>query len=259
MNKNDFKQNFLNKIKKENIKPIPKIVWIFQEVIKWLLVLIFIFIAGHSLGVIFYILLDFNFYLLPLYLQSSEKTLIVFGLILWIVLTILGLIFSIIIYRKSKRGYKISSFYLFSFVFFVVLLIGFMSYKKDFSKQLSSYLGAHFPESFYDWEEQKLLFWQNPEAGYLVGKIMRVESKSLSFKDVTGKYWKLENTNSLSFLSPRVEIKPFTFIKVIGRKLSENVFHAEEIRPWRGRKFDKKRCKNKIGTEKDECIRNQKK
>ncbi|MCB0420125.1 MAG: hypothetical protein KDD61_03965 [Bdellovibrionales bacterium] len=240
----------LDQIARENIQPKSRMYFFLEALKTWFLVLISIFIGGHSLGILIYFASHLDFALLPLFLKTDEKVLLLFSVLVWFVGLVLGSVFGYRRYRKTKKGYRIESFNLILLVIVGVFGVGLLSYKTEatvyFEQKLHKYLPVYQP-----WESLKIRVWSRPEEGLLAGSILKiVDEKNIEMRDFKGEVWRLDLSQSL--IRKRVSLEEGVLVKVIG-ELKQNDFLVKEVRPWMGRR-GKGRCfyqQNKV-----DCLKN---
>jgi len=117
---------------------------------------------------------------------------------------------------------------------FSFALLGNAIYFSNNSEKMNNCIFRDIPyykEVSYDKERM----WSQPEFGLLGGKIIKLEEENMNLEDFVGTVW-LVKLNEDVRLGRRVSLMPDVIVKIIGQKTEENVFEAEEIKPWEGRK-----------------------
>jgi len=76
--------------------------------------------------------------------------------------------------------------------------------------------------------------WSQPEKGLLAGTINFVSGNSIDLRDFSGKDWKI-NIDEKTIVRPSASLESGKMIKAIGQTESNQVFRANEIRPWQGK------------------------
>lgn len=237
----NLSEKVLEQITKEGIKPISKRLLVAKQGFVWLFLLLGIFISGHSIGVLIYFFLDFDFKLLSLYLRSNEKAILIYGISVWMVLFFVGMFVFAKVYRRTKKGYRTEARKLFSIAIVLALFIGWTSYRIDIAPTLDQQFSEHLP--FYQsWESLKIKTWSQPALGLLFGKLQQREEGELLIIDATGGVWKVDISHALHRKQAKLIVNEY--LKFIGKQTDVGVFVAEEIRPWPGKKARHGRCLN---------------
>lgn len=244
--KSPLAEKILTNITQDNIRPREKSFFVMKNAFNWIKVFVACFLGGHSLGILLYFFNDFDFNLLPLFLKTPEKKFLIFGVLLWFALFIVGAIFTFREYRKTRKGYKTENGKLAFIITLGVFLIGQLSYRGEFSQYFDKKFGEHIPV-YQSWESVKVSLWSRPERGFLAGKIVGIQDENITkIIDMTGKEWIIDSSNAR--VRRRVVISPHITVKIMG-VLEGDVFKANEVRPWQG----KGRCRN--AKDKEKCLR----
>jgi hypothetical protein len=101
---NDFQKRILEKIKKEEIKPIPRWFFVLKNSFFLSLFGISIFIGSLAFSILFYIFSDNTKYILEKYNFEKLK----FAIFFWLIILILFLYLAIKNYKKTENSYKYS-------------------------------------------------------------------------------------------------------------------------------------------------------
>jgi len=81
-------------------------------------------------------------------------------------------------------------------------------------------------------QEKKVKLWSMPREGYLSGEILVVRDSTFTLRDFSQNIWTIHYADA--FFPPMVLIEPGERVKMIGKMQAEDVFTAEQIRPWGG-------------------------
>jgi hypothetical protein len=241
----------MSKIENEKITPIRRSVFLLRRIMQWIWVLLTVFVGGHSLGILIYFMVEFDFRLLKIFLKTPEKLWIILSVTVWFLLLAFGVVWCWIGYRKTKNGYKTENITLVVAIGIATASIGFISYKSEVSTYMDQMFGKFLP-AYQSWEYIKINLWSQPEKGFLAGKVDAIETDkmTLKLKDITGKVWQVNFDGA--FIRHRVPFEKDAFIKLIGRAFGSE-FLATEIRPWNGRYQQKLICEE-MGIDLPVCI-----
>lgn len=202
-------------IKKNQIKPIPKWEFVVKNWGLWF---------GFGLCLIFLIL------------GASVSW---FGLAqniitpyFWILITVIFAILTYLIFEQTKKAYRLQKLTIMLFIIFISLIIGGTLFKVGLGNRIDRNLESKV--SFYRHiVPMKMTVWNNPESGYLSGKIIKItDTNSFVIRDFDGNDWIIVGQNPL--IKGRVQIVIGEEIKIIGTKVGNNTFKIDEIRPWNG-------------------------
>jgi len=236
MNKN-FKNNLINKIKKENIKPIPKKYFILKKILINIFLVFSILIWALSVSIIFWYLLEADWFLS--HKLGLIKIAINFLPIFWILFLIISVIISYFNFKNTDKGYK---FYLWQIVLVNILLsfiIWTLFYFTWFSQIVEEKIQNNLPKyrEFLVWDKISRMkkVWQNEEKGLLLWLIIEENIKKNSFKlkDTNNKIWNILISKN-TIIRHNLKLKKWLKIKLIWEKTWENKFRVLEIRPFMG-------------------------
>jgi len=242
----DIKNNILKKIENKNLLPKPKWHFLAKEYFVWIMGVLFVFVEGMVFSLIIFRFSNSDFDTLFSFTNNFFEFAIKYAPYLWIFFFIFFLVVSVYNFLHTKRGYRFNIVKIASFVFLISIVFGFFFYKIGLADMADHQLGRNL--SFYqEMREQRKELWNNPEAGFLSGRIISYDKKkNLILRDFNGEEWDILlshlDDKSLFVLSSSKEIK------LVGVLEGRHFFKACVIRPWniRGRSFYLKN-KNELG------------
>ena len=222
----------LEKIKSEDITPIPKWKFVIGNNITWVFFISSILLGSIAFSVVLFSIQQTDFVLLNHLMHSKTEMILAVLPFFWLVCLLFFLGFSFYSIQYAKKAYKFTmgKIVLLSTAMSIVLgTLLFISggagkLEKTFASNVSLY------ESL---EKKKTKLWSIPESGYLSGVIVEISNSKIKIKDSNGELWSINYKKS--FIAPIVEIKSGERIKIIGKIESDHSFVADEIRPWGGR------------------------
>ena len=232
----NFKK-IIERIKEENIQPIPKWYFTTKNMFAWLAFAVSIFIGAAAFSVILFSIQQVDFDLVS-HLSHSGLELIL-GLLpfFWIVALLIFLVVAIFSFQKSKQGYKFTRTRLVGFSTAISILLGTLFFIGGGAQWLDNTFEAHM-SSYEGMEEKKMKIWMNPEKGYLSGSIEEVNGDVFQLIDFNGKKWDVSYGEA--FIPSSVFLEKGEQVKLIGEITETNDFRADEVRPWGGIKHRKK-------------------
>lgn len=229
-------EKIINKIKSQEIKPVPRYQFLLRKIAIWSGFLFFIAIGAISFSVILYTIQQSSFDLLNHLNHSGLEFFLVLFPIVWLLSLLVFLLASMWIIKKSRKGYKWSTgkWLGYSTAFSIVLgTLFFISgganwFENSFANQVEVYQSI---------EEKKIKIWSMPDKGNLSGIIDSFSKDTLYIRDLKQNSWKINMADA--FIAPMVIMDKGEQIKINGKILDENVFKATDIRPWGGKNFGK--------------------
>ncbi len=222
----DIMDNVLDKIEKEDIKPIPKWKFILTNIITGIVIStgLILGIIGLTMSFVYWSRLDTDI----LHINSNVFEILRFILpIFWIVLIIISLAIAYFSFIKSEKGYKYSiGLILISFGLIVIGSSIFSFYADQyirFSNQFDRLVLREFNDPRY-------MMWNRPDQGFIAGEVTKKLDEELYIIDFMGKSWIVDIRDTR--YSMRFDIVEGIKIKIRGELINENTIKAIEIRPW---------------------------
>ncbi|MEF3692166.1 MAG: hypothetical protein V3574_03900 [Candidatus Moraniibacteriota bacterium] len=224
-------KNILEKIQQEKIKPRARYFFVLRDLIVWGLFVLATMVGALAVSVIIFILID-NDWDIYKHLQKSFWGYVFVSLpYFWflILLALLGAAYWN--YRHTRKGYLLNPYVLFLASFFFSLLLGWVLFVGGAGEGLDRFFGQRI--NYYSGAEaHKIETWSNPESGLLAGKIIEIREGYFLLNDFNLQKWKIVEGETIWKRGAQKEIGES--VKVIGNIEGEDIFRAEEIRPWQG-------------------------
>ncbi len=223
----------LEKIEEENIRPYPKQYFILKRSVVWILFAISVLLGSISNGLIIYYLEHAEWELFPHFRHNPLTFLLMIVPLVWVVF-FSGFAFLIYFYfRRTKKGYRYSTFLVISASLILSLLGGIFFQQIGLVKKVDAYFAKTV--SFYRGvQDRKIDIWTSPERGLLAGKIIEIlPDAKLRLKDFKGHIWEIDISQTIwrGRLRPQKNLE----IKLLGHLIGKSRFKADEIRRWMGR------------------------
>ncbi len=227
----------INKMKDQNIRPLPRWRFVMRENLVWSLLLLSVIFGSLAFSVILFSIQQIEFNLVTHITHSKFEFFMGLLPFLWIAFLLVFLVLGVIGMRNSKKGYKFSPLRItiinaaFSILLGTMLFIGGGAgwLEHVFAMEVTAYESVN---------EKKIKLWSMPEEGYLSGTIKKVDESSIRLIDFNDQTWDIDYGNA--FIAPSVLMEARETIKITGEMTSDHTFRASEIRPWgqnrRGRK-----------------------
>lgn len=230
-------QKLLEKIQASKITQRSRLEFVLKNSLFWTLFVLSIIIGGLSFSVILFVLSETEFDVLSQINDSRVELFIGILPFFWVISCIIFLLISIFGIRHSKIGYRYSPFWVFGNNIILSITLGASFFFAGGAEKIEQIFAENIP-IYESVEEEKIAIWSMPEQGFLSGTIIEKridEKKILTIKDFNGKKLEIDFTNAL--VRGRVLLQKDEKIKIIGEMSKNNIFIAEELRPWKGREM----------------------
>ena len=232
MSSSNSKNRILEIIKEQEIKPIPRWRFTAMRTGGWFLFLLGVFLGGLAFSVILYAIQQTDFKLKDHFGHSGLEILLSIIPFVWLILVISFFLLSIVGIRNSWGGYKLSILKQTGWSIALSMALGTIF----FIGIGGSWLDNAFGNAITDYqtiEERKTNVWSNPNEGMLSGIINEIDEQYLTIMDFKENEWTIEIEET--WIAPPVLLEVGEKIKLLGEKITNNQFKADEIRPWGGR------------------------
>jgi len=225
------KEKIINKIKETELKPRER--WQFQlrEFLVWFGLSVIVVLSALAFATVI-----FNFanadWMMRRQLGLGMGRFIFMNMPYVWLLILVGLI-GVFYYafRQTKNGYQYALPLIAVIIILLSIIFGWMSHRYLMSgRWIESGAQKHMP-MYQMMTRPRQAIWMNPEKGLIAGWIIS-EYKDNEFKlsDINKKSWNIRCDKCL--IRPEVEISKKTRVKIIGQKIDEYTFEAQEIRPF---------------------------
>ncbi len=230
----EISEEVLEKIKKENIHPIPKWQFMLKDSFVWSLFALNLILGSIGFAIIIFLLVN-NDSVGDFTLTKNIWQWFVLSIpVAWILLTGLFLFVAFYNFKNTEKGYRFSVGKKVLLNVGITVLLGFMLYSSGFSERLNNIFIESVP--FYtDVLDLRQEVWMRPQEGYLSGMILEInqDKEEMLLRDLDGKVWSIAYGDAL--VKGRVTLAVGERIKLLGKMSSSTGFDATEIRPWEGR------------------------
>ena len=222
----------LQRIEKENIKPIGKWSFVLKNSFLWSLFGLNILFGSIGLAISIYLFESSDILNLILSVNDFLGVLILAIPTVWVLLTVSFLIVAYLNFKYTDRGYMFSFRKIFVINTLAILILGGILHLSGVSERLNRV----FSESFSEYDitlDPRYKIWSAPETGYLAGTILSVNKESIEIEDLDGNTWSVDTSEAK--VRRAVGLIEGEKIKIVGNVVSESTFQALEILPWEGR------------------------
>lgn len=228
----NLKSHILSRLEDEAIEPRAKWVCSTQEYGMWALWLATVVFGALSVAVTFFVVGHQRF---ALY-EVTHASFVAFAIevlpYLWIGIFLLMVVFAVVNLRHTKRGYRYPLWQILGSSVILSLALGGLLHLAGLGFSLDKKMGM-WAKAYNSQERLELKWWQNPEAGRLVGTAMYVReggSTDVRFVDMAGTAWQLE----LDELHERERqlLSNGQQVRIFGALQGDSTFHACGAMPW---------------------------
>lgn len=223
----NISQNILDKIKKEQITPIPKWHFLLKKGVLWSFFTLSILIGSLAFSVILRLLVDSDWDISNLLCGSYWRCIIMNLPYFWLVFLLGFLALAYYHFRHTTKGYRYTSFWIVGGSVVISMLIGFSFFTIGVARHAEEIFENNMP--FYERVMQnRTSLWQHPERGVLAGRILQIEPRQfLILLDFAEHEWEVILAEKHPPLMPGMRVK------ILGTQRGPGKFEAREIRMWR--------------------------
>lgn len=229
--KYDFSAAVLKKIRAKKITPRERWYFLAKTISRVFLGVVFLGFGMLSVALVWHLIHDFAFAEFILEQPHILGKLLWFGVpIFWLILSIVLWIVTEQVVRRTDRVYRVPFWIIGVSVLFVQVFGGFLLEQSQVGVRVDAGL-----ENRMDWYNGmgriNKRFERMPEQGFLVGRVMKIESDTLILlNDRTGETWKVHFE---SLYNRRTEMKEGMIIRMVGAVMKPGEFFANAWRPER--------------------------
>lgn len=226
-------KKILEKIKKEDIKPIGRLSFILKD--SFILILFFLNIIFGSIGlaISIYLFRVSDIFDLILSVNDFIQILIISIPIIWVLITLLFIFVSYLNFRYSKSGYRFSFIKIFLINILLIFVLGVSIDRLGISERLNRVFSTNIP-MYQESVDPRYQVWDRPQEGYIAGEITEIYGDRVAINDLSGMGWSIDISNAN--IRRMVNMQEGEKIKIRGSVGDNNTFKALDILPWEGRR-----------------------
>ncbi|MFA4930379.1 MAG: hypothetical protein WC570_00730 [Patescibacteria group bacterium] len=231
MDKDNIKisDKVIDKIKQENVKPIPRWHFWLQHGFLWVLLVILLLLGAISLGITFFELTDVEWGLRPMLGIGLGHWLFSFFPYFWSAILIVVAVLAYYNFLNTPKGYRYPKYQVILFGLILIILTAGAFHYAGLAKKARNFLHDRAP-IFQNFMPNKDQLYYLPDQGLLAGKIIDINDESLTLKTIDPHDWKVDIGEAK--IPPGKKLENGQKIKILGKKTGEFEFKAEEFRPW---------------------------
>lgn len=227
----------LEKIKQDHIKPKPRWQFVLHSVLIWGAVIALIIIASLVGSAVVFNLQNTDWMIRPRLGWSWTRFIFMNLPYFWIALLVVFGVITYYSFKQTKSGYK----YAMPIVLLIILLLsigaGWAAHRSfRGGRWMEERAIKHMP-LFQKMTDHRRMMWLKPDKGLIAGTIISDsvintgEENEFQLQGLRGKVWIIK-INSTTTLPDLLQISDK--IKIIGKKINEQNFSAQEIKPFLG-------------------------
>lgn len=225
-------QKIIDRIRVENIRPLPKWTFTIPEAMKWVAYAFFVLMGGMSFSIILFAISVNGFDLIQHFMHSKVESVLVLLPLLWLGVLTFVLGASIASVMQTGRAYKFSFGKWVSLSVGISITLGTLFFLAGGARWLEHKFETNV-ESYESLFEKKAAIWSQPNLGTLSGEVISFDAQTISLRDWKGRIWSVSYAQA--FVAPILKIEAGVQIKLNGTLTGENAFDATSIKPWGGR------------------------
>ena len=183
----------LDRIKKEEIKPIPGWFFSLRNAAIWLGFLIAVVLGALAFSIVLLAIQQTDFKITSHLTHTKLELFLGLLPIIWLILLVLFLGIAMISIQSSWRGYKFSILRLVTICTLMSISLGTLFFIAGGSQKLENAFALNVL-TYKSIEERKIQVWSNPAEGYLSGEITKVNDQTFILEDFNKAQWQVTYT-----------------------------------------------------------------
>lgn len=222
-------KSIIGKIKKKQIKPTPKWIFLFKRSVIWSLFGLSVLFGSMAISIILFEMRDMD-YAVYKEMGNSLTGFVLLALpYFWLVLLAGFLALACYHFRHTKSGYHHNMFAIVGLSLVTSIILGAGLYTTGISENLENifrkipnYERLHFG---------KRILWNNTEGGFLAGTIIHMgDGRIILLQDLKEESWRVDIQKAK--MRREFEMKQGVRIRLIGTATGNYEFKAFRVAPW---------------------------
>ena len=232
---NKLSKIILKKIEKENIKPIPKWIFMLKFIFKVIAIIILSLISSIWIGIFLWYI--FNIDIVLFERIGIFNSLLILLPIYLIIIIIISIIFSIFFFKNIWKMYRYKLTSIIWLNILLYFLLWFLFFYFNISQYIYNYvLNNYIPENIakvINLENKMEKLWYNPEEWFLFWKIIKYneKNKNIIIIDKNNKKW-IINILKWTLIRNDIILKEWSKIKIEWIMKNDNTFIATKLKPF---------------------------
>lgn len=227
----DISKSIVAKIKEGHVVPEARFKLQWKSYLFWAAMCVMIFIGALSLSLVIFNFSDINpSFLQYMGLQKFFMILFITAPYLWMALSLSALIFGIMAFRKTTKGYRRSTLFITSLIVLIISILGIFGHILKIDNRMRELLSRGAP-NFIDVTNPIGGRWQRPGDGLIAGEVANIESGGFDLKSFNGQNWKI-TYDSKTEIVDGAQITIGEKVGIIGEKTEEFLMYAFSIKKF---------------------------
>lgn len=226
-------QKAIEKIRLENIIPEPRWKFVLSVYWRWSVFVAVILLGAVSLSIMLANITGLDWDIYAFARQNHLFYILSLFPYLWGIILCILCVLSFVGMRKTEAGYRYSPRLIVVMGIGGIVFLGIIFSWFQFGNISNSFLESHAPYYKQYAVVTKESQWTRPEEGFLSGNIISITGSVIVIEDIHKKQW-IVLIDDATRIKPRASLEIGSRIKIIGA-IHDDVFFADEIRPWEGR------------------------
>ncbi len=227
--KKDFSKGIIEKIKENKIKPTQKWKINLKNNLYWLILGTMVLLSGAFLSMV---ILDLTFFGPETYnffeFREFFHILLSAAPYLWIFAFIVCVVSGILIFQRTRTGYRYNLLFIVSMILLVASFLGVSAHLSRMNERFESGLLGEGPNpAMMRLKKEGRLFM--PEEGVLVGTVIQLGEKTILIKDPLQENWVVEYFEKTK-IDRDVDLVVGAKVIILGKKSEGNNFSADGIK-----------------------------
>lgn len=220
-------KSILEKIKGDQIKPIPRWRFALMHVLLWVSVLIAIFVGSIATSVIVRVIAGAKWDIIMLASGGKFHSFILVLPYIWLGLLALVIFLAGKLFEKTKKGYKYGHFIVALSTVFISVCLGTGLYLVGIGHSVHTALSDNVTP-YAKWQDVRDKVLVAPDRGFLAGRVMEASSdEEIIVVDFMKTKWEVDISNA-NIEDARVLQKGYP-IGIKGKKIDDNSFDAKHV------------------------------
>jgi hypothetical protein len=224
----DLSRSIIEAIKKEKIIPVPKWHFLLKNYVIWSLFFISAILGGIAFSIILLQLSDIDWDIARRVHPNTGEWLIAITPYFWIIILILFVGIAYHNFRHTEKGYKSGTFLILGTSVLVSLIAGSIVFATGISRHIETF-GNNIPR-FREMHSPRMRLWMQENKGLMAGVVKEIFQEEILLRSLQDKIWNVDIRDAKLIDIPVLEVNQK--IGVLGERIDNMHFKANEIRPW---------------------------
>lgn len=226
----DLAAKILKEIEVQQIRPLSKSLFVLRRVLIVVALVLTILLGAFTISLALFAIRSES-----MEMQRGIGFLSVAADRLPLLLSISGILFSVmgvLIYRKTRHGYRARAHRIVAAILLTTVLGGLFFYETNAVFQGHRFLMQHVPRYQSAMHHYRANLWNQPQQGRIAGVIVSTEWDFFLLKDFQGREWEVDDVDAHWRIRQMREAGDS--VKVMGVLREDSAFDAHHVIPWRG-------------------------